>query len=66
MLELLSLIVILRLFASVKCKEIENLRWISKVGDKKSKINTKYKFKLPDDIKMKDDTKAAFEKRLNL
>lgn len=45
---------------------MENLRWISKVGNKKSKINTNYKFKLPEHIKNSDKTKEAFEKRLNL
>jgi hypothetical protein len=65
-LEALALIVILKLFATIKCKEIENLRWISKVGDKNSKINTMYKFSMPEDVKKKDKTKATFEKRLNL
>ena len=39
LLELFSLGVVIRLFTSVQSKEVENLRWISKVGNNKNAIN---------------------------
>jgi hypothetical protein len=38
-LEVLSLAVVLKLFQDIKCKEIENLIWIKKIGHKNNKIN---------------------------
>lgn len=44
MLELMSLGAVLDLFTNVKSKEIENLRWIHKLGNKNNKVAKKYIF----------------------
>ena len=59
------MIVVLKLFNSIEAKEIENLRWIRTLGDAKNKMNAKYSFQLPDDLKKIDKTKAIFEARVN-
>lgn len=64
-LEIVSLLVILQLFSSMSSKELENLRWISKVGTSKNKINQEYEFQMPVDLKASDKTKTMFEERIN-
>jgi hypothetical protein len=64
-LELLSIGAVLELFTTIKSKEIENLRWINKIGTKKSQVERKYVFALPAQMKQEDRSKSLFEKRIN-
>jgi coenzyme F420-reducing hydrogenase alpha subunit len=65
-LELSSLYAVLELFTTVRSKEIENLRWISKIGNKNNTVARKYNFALPDHMKQTDNSKTVFEARINL
>lgn len=51
MLEVLSLGVVFKLFEDIKSKEIENLIWIKKIGNKNNQINRRYRFTLPEHLK---------------
>lgn len=66
MLQFLSLFVVIKLFRDVKSKEILNLIWIQRIGNKRNKINQNYTFYIPENQKLEDDSKKKFEKRINM
>ncbi len=55
----------MRLLSNVKSKTVDNLRWISRVGSRKNKINKLCKFRIPDHLKNVDYSKNNLEKRIN-
>ena len=61
--ELLSITMVMKLFQDIKSKEIENLIWIKKLGNKTKNMNVK--FKLPKRQIENDEQMKKFETRIN-
>ena len=57
LLEVLSLMLALKLFDNIKSKEIENLNWIGKLGNRSNNINEMFMFKIPIQMVEQDKSK---------
>ena len=64
-LEFFSTLLVYRLFTRVKAKEIENLRWISTIGNNKTLVNKKYIYKMPEYMTKEDPFKKELQSKIN-
>eukprot|EP01017_Pseudomicrothorax_dubius_P037765 TRINITY_DN5578_c0_g1_i1.p1 TRINITY_DN5578_c0_g1~~TRINITY_DN5578_c0_g1_i1.p1 ORF type:complete len:102 (-),score=12.13 TRINITY_DN5578_c0_g1_i1:91-396(-) len=60
----LAVVLVLRLFTSVKTKETENLRLMANIGKEKTKVNKLYAFEIPVNMQ-EDNTKKQFLSKIN-
>ena len=51
----------LKLFDNIKSKDIENLTWIGKLGNRSNNINEMFMFKIPIQMVKEDKSKHKFE-----